>query len=134
MPKRNIKDLGRLLELAGLEENADYDYGANQTSRKGEPYDFDHFVFQGRANLPDRIVNHYGDNPLKQPNSTEVVLEKSFRDYLKETEVSELDESEFFQLVRSFRSSGCDQDEAERRANKELKNRRKSSLKPKTNG
>jgi hypothetical protein len=73
--------------LVPTEENADYDYGINPTSRKGYEYNTDPYQYQGNAQIPVRYVPaKSGDNPL--PLWNEGI--KQFSTYLKEVEASRL--------------------------------------------
>jgi hypothetical protein len=64
------------------DENAEYDYGANPTSRKGYVYDTDPYKYQGDGEMPTRYVpSKSGDNPLVREG-------KTFISYLKEIEAS----------------------------------------------
>lgn len=64
------------------DENADYDYGANPTSRKGYAYDIDPYKYQGDAEIPIRYTPaRMADNPLLRFHET-----RSFASYLQEVE------------------------------------------------
>jgi hypothetical protein len=64
-----------------VEENADYDYGRNPTSRKGFVYDVDPYAYLGSAELDTRNVPaRMADNPLRKVNG------KTFEDYLYDVE------------------------------------------------
>jgi hypothetical protein len=67
------------------EGQAEFDHGAEPTSRKGHEYNIAPADFQGRAGLPNRLVNNYGDNAMDNEDVTES-KSKSFLDYLKEAE------------------------------------------------
>jgi hypothetical protein len=64
-----------------VEENADYDYGRNPTSRKGFVYNVDPYGYLGGAELDTRNVPaRMADNPLRKVNG------KTFEDYLYDVE------------------------------------------------
>ncbi len=65
------------------DENADYDYGHNPTSRKGFIYDVDPYKYQRDGELPTRMVPaRSADNPLIRFRENA----KSFSTYLHEVE------------------------------------------------
>lgn len=71
-------------DAVGVIETAEHDYGDNPSSRKGHEYDIEPAEFAGRAGLPNRLVNNYGDNAMD--NSDVMETKKTFADYLREAE------------------------------------------------
>jgi hypothetical protein len=72
-----------------VEEQADYDYGVNPTSRKGFKSGFNPYDYEGTADEPVRAVPaKSGDNPLKGIRSANPHIreDKKLGEYLKEVE------------------------------------------------
>jgi hypothetical protein len=63
-----------------LEEQSEFDYGDEPTSRKGFRYDFNPYGYEGTAQMPQRITDaRFGDNPLAAYDY------KSFHEYFAES-------------------------------------------------
>lgn len=73
---------------APVAEQAEHDYGSNPTSRKGHEYNVAPHDFQGRAGMPNRLVNNYGDNAMDNSDVTEQAAPKKLADYLREAEIA----------------------------------------------